>query len=106
MDDWVRNHSTTPELDERLNYAAKIANVGAINSGQIDSDPANLGTVSWTYQAMKGNVYRGNAEGGELHNGWRQMAGDALASLGARSRRRAKRGPYGARHIGRGWPAL
>ena len=81
MDDWVRNHSTTPEVDERLNYAAKIANVGAINSGQIDADPANLGTVAWTYQAMKGNVYRGNAEGGKLHNGWRQMAGEADLGL-------------------------
>ena len=81
MDDWVRNHSTTPEVDERLNYAAKIANVSAINSGQIDADPANLGTVAWTYQAMKGNVYRGNAEGGKLHNGWRQMAGEADLGL-------------------------
>jgi len=81
MDDWVRNHSTTPEVDERLNYAAKIANVSAINSGQIDADPANLGTVAWTYQAMKGNVYRGNAEDGKLHNGWRQMAGEADLGL-------------------------
>ncbi|MES1174247.1 MAG: DUF5695 domain-containing protein [Myxococcales bacterium] len=81
MDDWVRNHSTTPEVDERLNYAAKIANVSAINSGQIDADPANLGTVAWTYQAMKGNVYRGNAENGKLHNGWRQMAGEADLGL-------------------------
>jgi len=81
MDDWVRHHSTTPEVDERLNYAAKIANVSAINSGQIDADPANLGTVAWTYQAMKGNVYRGNAEGGKLHNGWRQMAGEADLGL-------------------------
>jgi Family of unknown function (DUF5695) len=81
MDDWVRNHSTTPEVDERLNYAGKIANISAINSGQIDADPANLGTVAWTYQAMKGNVYRGNAEGGKLHNGWRQMAGEADLGL-------------------------
>ena len=51
MDDFVRTQSTTPELDERLSYAAKIANINAINSGQIDADPANLGTLSWTYQA-------------------------------------------------------
>src|SRR5664280_2177968 len=62
MDDWVRNYSSQPEVDERLSYAAKIANVGCINSGQIDSDPANLGTVSWTYQAEKGNLYIGSAE--------------------------------------------
>jgi hypothetical protein len=81
MDDYLRNYSTTPEEDERLSYAAKIANVAAINSGQIDSNPANLGTVAWTYQAMKGNVYRGNAETGSLHNGWRQMAGEADLGL-------------------------
>ena len=81
MDDFVRNQSTTPELDERLSYAAKIANISAINSGQIDSTPANLGTVAWTYQAMKGNEYRGNAESGKLHNGWRQMAGEADLGL-------------------------
>jgi hypothetical protein len=81
MDDWVRNQSTTPEVDERLSYAAKIANISAINSGQIDATPANLGTVAWTYQAMKGNEYRGNAESGKLHNGWRQMAGEADLGL-------------------------
>jgi hypothetical protein len=81
MDDWVRSQSTTPELDERLSYAAKIANISAINSGQIDATPANLGTVAWTYQAMKGNEYRGNAEHGKLHNGWREMAGEADLGL-------------------------
>jgi MYXO-CTERM domain-containing protein len=86
MDDWLRSHSSTPEVDERLSYAAKIANVGAINSGQIDSDPANLGTVAWTYQAMKGNVYRGSAETtngatAALHNDWREMAGEADLGL-------------------------
>jgi hypothetical protein len=81
MDDYLRNYSPTPEEDERLSYAAKIANVAAINSGQIDSNAANLGTVAWTYQAMKGNVYRGNAESGNLHNGWRQMAGEADLGL-------------------------
>src|SRR3569623_527411 len=39
MDDWLRSYSTTPEVDERLSYAAKIANVSAINSGQMDSNP-------------------------------------------------------------------
>jgi hypothetical protein len=81
MDDYLRNYSPTPEEDERLSYAAKIANVAAINSGQIDSNAANLGTVAWTYQAMKGNVYRGTAETGSLHNGWRQMAGEADLGL-------------------------
>ena len=83
MDDFLRHQSTTPELDERLSYAAKIANVGAINSGQIDPDPANLGTVAWTYQAMKGNTYVNSFDpaGSTLHNGWRQMAGEADLGL-------------------------
>lgn len=83
MDDWIRHHSTTPEVDERLSYAAKIANLNAINSGQIDSNPANLGAVAWTYQAMKGNVYVNSFEPdtSTLHNGWRQMAGEADLGL-------------------------
>jgi hypothetical protein len=81
MDDWLRSYSKTPELDERLSYAAKIANVSAINSGQIDSAPENVGTVAWTYQGMLGKVYMGNAETGKLHNGWRQMAGEADLGL-------------------------
>jgi hypothetical protein len=83
MDDWLRTYSTAPEEDERLSYAAKIANIGAINSGQIDPDPANLGTVAWSYQAMKGNYYRGSAEGNgsQLHNGWREMSGEADLGL-------------------------
>ncbi|HEX3776425.1 MAG TPA: MYXO-CTERM sorting domain-containing protein, partial [Polyangiaceae bacterium] len=83
MDDYLRHYSTTPELDERLSYAAKIANVNAINSGQIDADPANLGAISWTYQAMKGNVYVNSFDpaNGKLHNGWREMAGEADLGL-------------------------
>ena len=83
MDDWLLHHSTTPEVDERLNYAAKLANISAINSGQMDSDPANLGAVSWTYQAMKGNVYVNSFDpaNGKLHNGWREMAGEADLGL-------------------------
>lgn len=94
MDDWLRAHSRQPELDERLSYAAKLGNLSAINSGQMDSDPANLGTVSWTYQAQKGRVYKASAEThptgklgeaqgdpGRLHNGWRQMAGEADLGL-------------------------
>ncbi len=83
MDDFVRNQSSAPELDERLSYAAKIANISAINSGQIDSDPANLGTVSWTYQAMKGNVYVNSFDppSSKLHDGWREMAGEADLGL-------------------------
>lgn len=83
MDDYLRHYSTTPEVDERLSYAAKIANVNAINSGQIDADAANLGAVSWTYQAMKGNVYVNSFDPGnsKLHNGWRQMAGESDLGL-------------------------
>jgi hypothetical protein len=83
MDDYLRNYSTTPEVDERLSYAAKIANISAINSGQMDTNAANLGTVSWTYQAMKGNVYVNSFEPAtsELHNDWRQMAGEADLGL-------------------------
>jgi hypothetical protein len=83
MDDWVRHRSTTPEVDERLSYAAKIANLNAINSGQIDSNPDNIGAVAWTYQAMKGNVYVNSFEPATstLHNGWRQMAGEADLGL-------------------------
>jgi hypothetical protein len=86
MDDWLRTLSTTPEVDERLSYAAKIANVSAINSGQIDSTPANLGTVAWTYQAMKGNVYVQSpyiqgGEDGTLRNGWRSFSGEADLGL-------------------------
>jgi hypothetical protein len=83
MDDWLRNYSTTPEVDERLSYAAKIANISAINSGQIDSNPANLGTVAWTYQAMKGNVYVNSFDPptSTLHNDWRQMSGEADLGL-------------------------
>ncbi len=83
MDDWLRNYSTTPELDERLSYAAKIANISAINSGQIDATAANLGTVAWSYQAMKGNVYVNSFDpaNSKLHNGWRQMAGEADLGL-------------------------
>jgi hypothetical protein len=83
MDDFVRTQSTTPELDERLSYAAKIANISAINSGQIDSDAANLGTLGWTYQAMKGNVYVNSFDpaNGKLHAGWREMTGEADLGL-------------------------
>ena len=83
MDDWIRHHSTTPELEERLSYAAKIANLNAINSGQIDSSPENVGAVAWTYQAMKGNVYVNSFEPATsmLHDGWRQMSGEADLGL-------------------------
>lgn len=81
MDDWLRAYSPTPELDERLSYAAKIANINAINSGQIDPAPENLGTVAWTYQAMKGSVYVGKPDQGMLRNGWRLMSGEADLGL-------------------------
>lgn len=81
MDDWTRYYSSVPEEDERMAYAAKIANLNCINSGQIDSAQANIGTVAWTYQASRGNYYEGSAESGTLHNGWRQMAGEADLGL-------------------------
>nr|WP_246183198.1 DUF5695 domain-containing protein [Paenibacillus methanolicus] len=81
LDDWTRKHSTTPELDQRLSYAAKIANISAINSGQISSDPANIGAVAWTYQAEKGNFGALGVGGGPLHNGWRGMSGEADLGL-------------------------
>jgi hypothetical protein len=81
MDDWIRTNSTKPELEQRLSYAAKIANVSAVNSGQISSDPANIGAVSWTYQANKGNHGALGLDGGPLFNGWRGMSGEADLGL-------------------------
>ncbi|MDQ0114175.1 DUF5695 domain-containing protein [Paenibacillus harenae] len=81
MDDWIRYHSTNPEVEQRLSYAAKIANVGAINSGQISSDPADIGAVAWTYQAEKGNYPALGHGGGPLQNGWRGMSGEADLGL-------------------------
>ncbi len=81
MDDWVRSGSTNPEFEQRLTYAAKIANVSAINSGQISSDPANIGAVSWTYQMTKGNYGALGLDGGPLFNGWRGMSGEADLGL-------------------------
>ncbi|MFC5530541.1 DUF5695 domain-containing protein [Cohnella yongneupensis] len=81
MDDWVRNNSTSPEVEQRLSYAAKIANVSAINSGQISSDAADLGAVAWTYQAEKGNYAALGLGGGALQNGWRGMSGEADLGL-------------------------
>lgn len=83
MDDWMRTRSLTPDLDARGTYAAKLANFTAVNSGQIDPDPANLGAVAWTYQAMKGKAKaQGTADVGYAqHNGWRGMSGEADLGL-------------------------
>nr|WP_233566685.1 DUF5695 domain-containing protein [Cohnella endophytica] len=81
MDDWTRNNSTNAAVDQRLSYAAKIANISAINSGQISSDPANIGAVSWTYQSSKGNNGALGLDGGPLFNGWRGMSGEADLGL-------------------------
>lgn len=81
MDDWVRNYSANPEVDQRLTYAAKIGNISAINSGQISNDPANIGSVAWTYQMGKGNQGALGLGGGPLFNGWRGMAGEADLGL-------------------------
>ena len=89
MDDWLRmqdNGLSSEELGEaqRINYAGKLANFTVINSGQIDADPDNIGTVAWTYQAEMGNDTALGTGGGKLHNGWRQMSGEAdLALFGA-----------------------
>ncbi|WP_027629345.1 DUF5695 domain-containing protein [Ruminiclostridium cellobioparum] len=81
MDDWMRYNSTTPEMDARMAFAAKLANLSCINSGQISSDPLNLGAVSWTYQAEKGNLGGQGVGNGTLVNGWRDMAGEADLGL-------------------------
>jgi hypothetical protein len=91
MDDYLRNvdSSMTKEeraVAERVNYGGKIANFTCINSGQIDADEENIGTVSWTYQAELGNSGGQGTGGGKLHNGWLQMAGEAdLGLFGAMS---------------------
>ena len=70
--------------DRRINYAGKLANFTVINSGQIDADAENVGTAAWTYQAEMGNDTALGTGGGKLHNGWRQMSGEAdLALFGA-----------------------
>ncbi len=86
MDDWLRlqnNGMTETELAtaSRVNYAAKLANLTCINSGQIDADPANIGAVAWTYQAELGNLGGQGTGGGKLHNGWRQMSGESDLGL-------------------------
>ena len=76
MDDWLRlqdNDMTQEEkaYAERINYAGKIANLTAINSGQMCGAEDNIGTVSWTYQAEKGNLGGQGTGGGWLEtNGW------------------------------------
>lgn len=86
MDDWLRlqdnqMNATQVAVAARMNYAAKLANLTSINSGQIDANPENIGTVSWTYQSEMGNLGAQGTGGGNLHNGWRQMAGEADLGL-------------------------
>lgn len=89
MDDWIRQHliADQPTLAAeqlRLAYASKLANVGAINSGQMSTDAANIGAASWTYQAEKGNQGTNGTGGGRdvpLMNGWRSMTGEADLGL-------------------------
>ncbi|MBN1127888.1 MAG: hypothetical protein JXA71_02805 [Chitinispirillaceae bacterium] len=80
LNDWLLNHSTTPEKELPLTYAAKTANFSNINSGQIDSDPANIGATAWCYQRQKGTRYS-YCDGGNLHNGWWQMSGESDLAL-------------------------
>ncbi|MBN2036840.1 MAG: hypothetical protein JW768_08875 [Chitinispirillaceae bacterium] len=80
LNDWTLNHSTTPEIDLPLTYAAKTANVANINSGQINSDPANIGTSAWCYQRQKGTRYS-YCGGGNIYNGWWQMSGESDLAL-------------------------
>ncbi|WP_322923587.1 DUF5695 domain-containing protein [Paenibacillus campi] len=89
MDNWIREHlaATQPTVAAeqlRLAYASKLANIGAINSGQMSNDPANIGAASWTYQAEKGNQGTNGTGGGHdvpLMNGWRSMTGEADLGL-------------------------
>ncbi len=86
MDDYLRyvDRNMTEEeraIAERVNYGGKLANFTSINSGQIDSDIENIGTVGWTYQAELGHNGGQGTGGGKLHNGWRQMAGEADLGL-------------------------
>lgn len=86
MDDWLRledNGETAAQRAsaERVNYAAKLANLTAVNSGQIDADKDNIGAVSWTYQSEMGNLGGQGVGDGNLHNGWRQMSGEADLGL-------------------------
>lgn len=86
MDDWLRlennrKNSDESAVSERVNYAAKLANLTAINSGQIDADSQNIGAVSWTYQSELGNLGAQGLGDGKLHNGWRQMSGEADLGL-------------------------
>ncbi|MBQ3109964.1 MAG: hypothetical protein IJC69_02330 [Clostridia bacterium] len=86
MDDYLRYVDCSMSEEERavaqrVNYGGKLANFTCINSGQIDSDIENIGTVSWTYQAELGHSGGQGTGGGKLHNGWRQMAGEADLGL-------------------------
>ena len=86
MDDYLRNVDSELTDDERaikqrINYGGKLSNFTCINSGQIDADEENVGTVSWTYQAELGHMGGQGTGGGKLHNGWRQMAGEADLGL-------------------------
>ncbi len=86
MDDYLRYVDRDMTEDERaiaqrVNYGGKLANFTCINSGQIDSDEENIGTVGWTYQAELGHNGGQGTGGGKLHNGWRQMAGEADLGL-------------------------
>lgn len=86
MDDYLRYVDEEMTVDERaiaqrVNYGGKLANFTAINSGQIDADIENIGTVAWTYQAELGHMGGQGTGGGKLHNGWRQMAGEADLGL-------------------------
>ncbi|MCR5527399.1 MAG: Ig-like domain-containing protein [Lachnospiraceae bacterium] len=87
MNDYLLNedneYDTADDIAEaeRMNYAAKLANLTCINSGQIDSDPENIGAAAWTYQAEMGNLGGQGTGGGKLHNGWRQMTGEADLGL-------------------------
>ncbi|GHP13749.1 hypothetical protein YK48G_11740 [Lentilactobacillus fungorum] len=88
MDNWLREQNNGLSSDqvglaERANYGAKLANLTHINSGQIDGDPANLGAVSWTYQAELGSSTQAlyGVGTGKLHNGWRSLSGEADLSV-------------------------
>ncbi len=94
MDDYLRIQNGYADVNERalaerVNYAAKLANINCINMGQIHANPDNYGAVAWTYQAEKGvRGSKGTFEGGSnlggdlwMHNGWRDLSGEADLGL-------------------------
>ncbi|MBT0568088.1 DUF5695 domain-containing protein [Williamsia sp. CHRR-6] len=95
LDDYV-NHTAATETGrdtvtpsrraelQRANYAAKTTLMAGVNSGQISSDPANIGASAWTYQSELGRLGTLGDGGGpnvEQLNGWRSRSGESDLGL-------------------------